>query len=359
MGALEILDLHSNRLTGSIPGNICKCSKLKILNLGSNCLTGPIPPEIGKCTALEELHIHCNTLTGVIPATIGQCTMLKVLSLTKNNLGGSIPAELGNCREMEMLILSYNSLTEHGGVPQSLDALTSLQTLYLTESSIHGPFGARKLFERMCNDPKAVLNICGNSFDAFDFGDDKFTEGTLRDYFGNQSYCIASFCGTEFMDWQKLLLRSSENTDCSQLCVLLPTYATATKAELCDAHWHAGGRKDSPECKELGQYFEAAASVTKGESRRRHDMYGCVWFERWANNIRNALSKGHDKFLVVTAVDGTVGVCQTVEWLFLKDLQRQHAQMDIRTMDIKHLDLVVFNHGEWGTQMDSGPPKNV
>ena len=48
------LTLYGNNLTGTIPSELGKLTKLRYLSLALNPLTGPIPSEIGLLTALSK-----------------------------------------------------------------------------------------------------------------------------------------------------------------------------------------------------------------------------------------------------------------------------------------------------------------
>ena len=69
---LQYLDLKDNRFSGSIPREL---SELKELDLRSNmanrqdkaCLSGTVPPELSRLTKLNGLGLGENRLSGTIP----------------------------------------------------------------------------------------------------------------------------------------------------------------------------------------------------------------------------------------------------------------------------------------------------
>ena len=74
------------------------------------------------------LNLHRNKLTGTIPSELGNLTNLRGLTLSQNQLAGSIPAELGSLTQLVELLLWNNELT--GSIPSELGNLTNLQSLH-------------------------------------------------------------------------------------------------------------------------------------------------------------------------------------------------------------------------------------
>jgi hypothetical protein len=91
---LEILNVESNRLAGTIPDGFLSNSPLSIANLEDNLLTGPLPPNLGNTTTLTELNVGINGLSGSLPAELGDYVNLSVLTLDNNIFTGVIPASL-------------------------------------------------------------------------------------------------------------------------------------------------------------------------------------------------------------------------------------------------------------------------
>ena len=80
---LEELNISNNKLTGALPSEIGKLTKLKVLNASNNLMTG-VPAEVGHLPNLEVLDLSNNQLTG-LPNELGQLTKLKVLNLSGND----------------------------------------------------------------------------------------------------------------------------------------------------------------------------------------------------------------------------------------------------------------------------------
>jgi Leucine-rich repeat (LRR) protein len=76
------LNVSKNKLSGALPAEIRKMSKLRVLNMSNNKLTG-IPAEVGQLSDLETLDVSNNQITG-LPLEIGNLKKLKVLVLSGN-----------------------------------------------------------------------------------------------------------------------------------------------------------------------------------------------------------------------------------------------------------------------------------
>lgn len=131
LGALQILDLSGNIISGHIPYEINEVEDLRILNFSNNLFNVAIQPELGKLRKLEVLNLDSNKFSGSIPSELGNISSLKVL-----NLSGSIPSELGNISSLKVLDLQENLLT--GGIPSELDMLSNLDSLILNNNDLSG-----------------------------------------------------------------------------------------------------------------------------------------------------------------------------------------------------------------------------
>lgn len=120
LSELRSLDLHSNRLNGTLHGVASSFPNLKLLYLSRNDLSGEIPPLLlGSSRRLRRLDLSSNNLRGSIPASVGNLTGLLTLRLQNNLLSGAIPND-----DTDLLLrlvdfdVSNNELV--GVVPQSL-----------------------------------------------------------------------------------------------------------------------------------------------------------------------------------------------------------------------------------------------
>jgi len=104
---LRELRLNNNRLTGALPREfgivgIAKTAKtnatttqartLQILDLSSNDLDGSIPSEWNGIANLRELDLSRNRLSGVVPSGVGSWRLLTVLRLANNAFAGELPS---------------------------------------------------------------------------------------------------------------------------------------------------------------------------------------------------------------------------------------------------------------------------
>lgn len=135
-GILNRLNLCSNNLTGTLPGELGNLQGLEDLRLCSNSLSGEVPRELGNLTQLRRLHLSGNSLSGDFPSELGNLTQLRRLQLSDNSLSGAIPHEFGNLSLLQRLQLSSNSLS--GEIPRELGNLLQLQRLHLSDNSLTG-----------------------------------------------------------------------------------------------------------------------------------------------------------------------------------------------------------------------------
>ncbi len=133
---LVVLWLNSNQLTDSIPSGIANLTKLQSLNLNINKLTGSIPSSLGSLPNLRVLGLDNNKLEGNIPLSFSNLTNLTSLMLEVNQLTGSIPDIFANLTKLAYLNLSYNKLG--GNIPASIGKLTSLIYLALVSDKLSG-----------------------------------------------------------------------------------------------------------------------------------------------------------------------------------------------------------------------------
>ena len=125
--------LYGNGLSGKLPVELGKLTRLTNLLLRDNDLSGPIPAELGNLTELLFLSLGGNGLSGSIPAELGNLTRLQRLDLRKNDLSGPIPAELGKLTRLSSLNLDGNRLS--GAFPPELAALGRLEHLDLGQNA--------------------------------------------------------------------------------------------------------------------------------------------------------------------------------------------------------------------------------
>lgn len=138
---LRELRLNNNRLTGSLPREfgivgIAKTAKtnasttqartLQILDLSSNDLDGSIPSEWNGIANLRELDLSRNRLSGVVPSGVGSWRLLTVLRLANNAFAGELPSGVQWDNIVEFNV-ENNRFT--GAVPLELAQSNRLKTI--------------------------------------------------------------------------------------------------------------------------------------------------------------------------------------------------------------------------------------
>ncbi|KAM4121977.1 hypothetical protein ACB094_01G047100 [Castanea mollissima] len=139
LNALQVLDLSSSSVTGSIPPSLGGLSSLRRLYLSGNSLTGSISSSLGNLSELLILDLSRNSLTGSLPSGFESLAKLTRLDLSSNYLSGSIPDGLGNLSSLEYLSLSDNSFTS---IPGELGNLSGLVELDLSKNALSGSLPA-------------------------------------------------------------------------------------------------------------------------------------------------------------------------------------------------------------------------
>lgn len=77
------------------------------------------------------------TISGTIPSELGRCTKLRWLKLPVNHISGTLATELGNLSMLEEFIIGANRGI-HGTIPSEFGKLTMLERFYLTQTAISG-----------------------------------------------------------------------------------------------------------------------------------------------------------------------------------------------------------------------------
>ena len=124
-----------NRLTGPIPEEWRKLTRLSFINLAANPVTGEIPAWLGENPNMGWIRLAGTQMTGAIPDAWARLS-LRGLSLNSNDLEGPLPAWLGTMTELTHLNLQFNDLT--GTLPVALSRLTGLEDLYLSNNGFTG-----------------------------------------------------------------------------------------------------------------------------------------------------------------------------------------------------------------------------
>ena len=125
--SVHILNMEKGALTGGFPPWIYDLTGLQILDLASNQLTGSVY-GIFAATDLHQIELQGNRFSGELPAIpFSNHLNLSILSLGSNNFSGQFPAEysqLGNDTRRKMRILAFGGNRISGNLPQWVDDIT-------------------------------------------------------------------------------------------------------------------------------------------------------------------------------------------------------------------------------------------
>lgn len=124
-------------MTGTLPIEISKMTKLEMLDLSYNFFSGTLPAEWTQSLArLEQLDIIGCMLTGELPSSMEQLTRLERLFLPANNLNGTLPVNLASIPTLSAIFLSANQFS--GTLPDECASSTTLTQLRVAENRITG-----------------------------------------------------------------------------------------------------------------------------------------------------------------------------------------------------------------------------
>nr|XP_043630149.1 receptor-like protein EIX2 [Erigeron canadensis] len=171
---LSFVNLSQNRLTGSIPADICKMIEIGALDLSNNSLSGILPDCFQSLVGMEVIDLSNNNITGVVPSSLGSLSSLLSLHFQNNKFEGDLPTSLQNLTSLVTMDLGNNLFT--GSIPLWMgENLPSLRILNLQSNNFMG-----KLPPHLCQlSALQVLNLAHNNI-----------IGTIPHCFGNLSGMI-------------------------------------------------------------------------------------------------------------------------------------------------------------------------
>jgi hypothetical protein len=100
--------LSYNYFTGDVP--IFGSAHLEILHVHGNGFSGSIPVKIRDMMNLNELFLHNNKLFGTLTSEIGKLVNISKITLSYNKIKGTIPTEIGQLKQLTLLHLHSNEL---------------------------------------------------------------------------------------------------------------------------------------------------------------------------------------------------------------------------------------------------------
>lgn len=214
---LEILDLSRNAITGSIPSGFANLGKLESLDLSSNFLSGLVPPGLGTLSRLKFLDLSDNSLTDLIPVQFSNLSRLVELDLSKNTLSGSLAVELRGLRSLRRMRIGDNAL--EGPLPEGLfSSLVQLEVLVLSRNKFDGALpGALWSLPSL-----RFLDVSGNNFTGTlpSLGSNASVSGAVFNLshnllYGNLTFPVGKFVSIDLSGnfFQGKVLEDSQSND--------------------------------------------------------------------------------------------------------------------------------------------------
>ncbi|XP_058004572.1 receptor-like protein 56 isoform X2 [Hevea brasiliensis] len=131
----SVIDISNNKLSGTIPIQLCNVSRLVILDLSENCLSGSMPSCFDS-SSLRFLFLQKNSLSGSIPYVLPRNPNLMALDLRDNKFTGNIPSWINQLSQLRVLSLAGNALQGH--IPNQLCQLRDVHIMDLSRNALFG-----------------------------------------------------------------------------------------------------------------------------------------------------------------------------------------------------------------------------
>lgn len=162
---LVFFSIHTNAMTGNVPREFHRFSRLLHLDLAQNSFTGPLPDQLfsmslhnlfvsenptldagplpdsilGNHTGFREISLRNTQRTGPLPA-LTNFRLLELLDLGSNDFTGDIPSQYAELPMLRYLLLNGNPNLS-GSIPV-MSRSTFLQIVLLDDTSIFGDFSS-------------------------------------------------------------------------------------------------------------------------------------------------------------------------------------------------------------------------
>ena len=138
---LQYLSIYNNSISGPIPSSLCSLTQLALLDLSGNKLTGEVPScEEDSNPPMHNLNVvnlHTNNLSGEFPRVFQSCPNLVFVDLSYNIFSGDLPVWMGvKLPYLAMLRLRYNMFS--GQIPIQIGKIRELQFLDLAHNNFSG-----------------------------------------------------------------------------------------------------------------------------------------------------------------------------------------------------------------------------
>lgn len=146
---VEVIDLSSNKLTGTLPNETSQFLRLMSFKASNNLLTGELPLVLGTYPEINVIDLSHNQIYGTLPLTLFTTLRLMDLNLSGNSFTGNIPFPHAATSQssgvpslptqnlsLVSLDLSNNSLS--GLLPQNIGIMSQLRLLDIARNNISG-----------------------------------------------------------------------------------------------------------------------------------------------------------------------------------------------------------------------------
>lgn len=148
---VEMIDLSSNRLTGTWPDETTQFLRLTSLRISNNLLAGELPTVLGTYPELIAIDLSLNQLHGPLPENLFSAVKLTYLNLSGNSFAGTLPLPNSGTKNstsidlsvlpvqtsnLSFVDLSNNSLS--GSLPSGIGDLSVLALLKLCQNNFTG-----------------------------------------------------------------------------------------------------------------------------------------------------------------------------------------------------------------------------
>ncbi|CAL4977876.1 unnamed protein product [Urochloa decumbens] len=142
---MQILSLHTNQFTGSIPTSLTNLTSLQLLNLAVNNLSGFVPRTVGRLGALQYLFFSNNMLEAKddgagweFITSLSNCTQLVQFDITSNAaFTGHLPSSIVNL-SATLQVLGFGGTGIRGSIPSAIGNLAGLQVVGVQDTFISG-----------------------------------------------------------------------------------------------------------------------------------------------------------------------------------------------------------------------------
>ncbi|CAN6443199.1 unnamed protein product [Victoria cruziana] len=150
---LSELDLSLNRFQG--PVSTITSSTLQVLNLSSNELAGTLPKSVGHCAVVD---LSNNRLSGNTTVIQSWGNYVELVDLSSNSLSGTLPNQTSKFLRLTTIKMANNSL--EGELPDIMETYPMLNHVDLSQNKLTGPL-LTGIFTSLT---LTYVNLSGNHF---------------------------------------------------------------------------------------------------------------------------------------------------------------------------------------------------